>query len=148
MKDRFPTLFARAGIAPRVHRVFGGIGFVLAVGLLLVLVAVGEGDLGQRFWRALGKGILLVGVSGAYLCWALTLRATRDPVWAALVAGRIKRVYPYVYKGATGNLNSPCVGVETTDGQTLSMECQKVEEQQAILAEFTAAGNVEVAAAR
>lgn len=145
MKTRYPTLFSRAKVRPRVHRVFAGMGFALAVGLLLALMAAGDGDPGQRFNRAFGKGILLIAFSCVYFGWALTLRATRDPVWAALSAGQIRRVYyPYEHANPSGTIIEPRVGVETVDGKKLVVECQTAEQQQAILEEFRAGGSVEV----
>lgn len=134
MQDQYPTLFERAKVRPRIHRVFSTGGFVLALGLVLALVATGDGEIGQRFSRALGKGILLIGFAGAYFGWALTLRATKDPAWAALIQNKIRRVYPIEAP------NEPSVGVETESGEKLFVSCQTREQQQAILAEFRAGG--------
>lgn len=134
MIERFPTLYERARVRPRVHRVFAAGGMLLALGLLGALIAVGDGDLGHRFARALGKGIVLIGFAGGYFVWSLTLRATKDPVWKALAEGRIRRAYPVHAR------NEPSVGVETDTGEALVVSCQTGEQQAGILAEFAAAG--------
>jgi hypothetical protein len=140
MKEQFPMLYWRCTVGPRVHRVFSTMGLVLALVLVLALLAGGEGEIGGRFARALGKGSILVAFAAAYFGWALTRRATKDPVWAALVEKRIVRVYPFQASV------DPCVGVETSGAEKLSVSCQNKEQQQKILDEFRATGSVQVTA--
>lgn len=140
MKDAYPMLFERVSVGPRVHKVFSSAGLAMALGLVLALVAVGDGELGQRFARAFGKGLILVVFAGAYFVFALTQSPKRDPAWKALVAGTIQRV------SATGSEIEPCVAVETTGGERHVVSCQNKEQQAAIFDEFRRAGTVEVAA--
>ena len=143
MKARFPTLYARVTVGPRVHRIFSGIGFVLAVLLFVALIAVGDGDMSQRFSTAFGKGIILIVFAGGYFGYALSMRATKDPAWSALVEGRISRVSPWTY--VSGAISEPQVKLELKDGATTSVSCQTLEQQQSILEEFRSAG-IEVGA--
>jgi len=135
-------LFERCAVAPRIHRVFSTAGLALALGLVLALVAMGEGEVGARFSRAFGKGLILVVAAAGYFGFAITRRATKDPAWVALTAGTIQRVYP------TGSDIEPCVGIETTSGEHVVVSCQNREQQQAIFDEFRAAGDVEISDAR
>jgi len=49
MKAQFPTLFERANVGPRVHRIFSAAGLASASLLMLALIVVGEGEMGARF---------------------------------------------------------------------------------------------------